>query len=224
MKSTASVVADFDEIASALAASPPRRYLTPAERALLAYVPERARSAIDVGCGDGVISRALAVRGLDVLAVDVSPRMIALARERTPPGFTAEYRVLDVANRLAVDTKFDVVISVAMVHHAPLGAIVPRLAELVAPGGVLLVQDVVQRDRILDFPLNVAGAITRRARELISRSGDSPTVRQSYASHGAGEVYLRPREVAQAYAPFVPGAHVVHHLEWRYSVIWTRAN
>ena len=47
------VVADFDEIASALAAMPPRQHLTPAERALLACVPKRARTAIDVGSGDG---------------------------------------------------------------------------------------------------------------------------------------------------------------------------
>jgi 2-polyprenyl-3-methyl-5-hydroxy-6-metoxy-1,4-benzoquinol methylase len=224
VKSTASVVADFDEIASALASTPPRHHLTPAERALLTYVPGRARTAIDVGCGDGVIARALAFRGLDVLGVDVSPRMIALARERTPAGLPAEYRELDITNRSAVDTKFDVVVSITMVHHLPLDVIVPRLVELVAPGGVLLVQDVVRRDRVLDLPLNIAGAITRRTREFFSGSGHSREVRQSYVAHGADETYLRPNEVMNAYARPVPEARVLHHLEWRYSVIWTRAS
>ena len=44
----------------------------------------------------------------------------------------------------------------------------------------------------------------------------------SYVAHGEGEKYLNPTEVATAYEPFVPRARVVHHLEWRYSVIWTR--
>ena len=223
MKPAASVIADFDSIALALAGSPARQHLTPAERSLLAHVPGGARTAVDVGCGDGFISRALATRGLDVLGIDVSPGMIALARERTSPRLTIEYRQLDVTSTTDVDMEFDVVVSIAMVHHLPLDIIVPRLVKLVAPGGVLLVQDIVQRDRILDLPFNVAGAIMRRMRGLISPPGDSLAVRQSYAAHGIGETYLRPNEVANAYAPFVSRARILQHLEWRYSVVWRRS-
>jgi SAM-dependent methyltransferase len=41
---------------------------------------------IDLGCGGGILARALADEGYDVLGVDLSPAMIALARERVPGG------------------------------------------------------------------------------------------------------------------------------------------
>jgi 2-polyprenyl-3-methyl-5-hydroxy-6-metoxy-1,4-benzoquinol methylase len=222
VKSAANVAADFDEIAAALATSPPRRHLTPAERALLAYVPQHARSAIDVGCGDGLVSRSLAARGVRTLGVDISSRMIALARARTPAELDVEYRQLDIMSAPEIDAEFDVVMSITMVHHLPLDVIVPRLAQLVAPGGVLLIQDLVDRERLVDIPLNLAGAISRRARSLILRESPPRAVRRSYAAHGTGETYLRSSDVALAYARFVPGARVLQHLEWRYSVIWTR--
>jgi 2-polyprenyl-3-methyl-5-hydroxy-6-metoxy-1,4-benzoquinol methylase len=222
MKTTAEVAADFDEIAAALAASPPRDRLTPAERALLAYVPASARTAIDVGCGDGVITRAVADRGIRVLGVDVSPRMIALARVRTPATLPIEYREVDVMHSVGETAEFDVVISVSMVHHLPLDAVVPRLTRLVTRGGTLLIQDVIDRSGILNCPRNMVGAVARRTREFVLGSAGPRAVTQSYAKHGKGEKYLTPADVAKAYEPFVPGARIVHHLEWRYSVVWMR--
>src|SRR5262245_24727444 len=45
---------------------------------------------IDLGCGSGILSRAIADAGFDVLGIDLSPAMVALARERVPAG---EFRV-----------------------------------------------------------------------------------------------------------------------------------
>jgi SAM-dependent methyltransferase len=39
---------------------------------------------IDIGCGSGVLARELTSAGFDVLGIDVSPSMIALARETAP--------------------------------------------------------------------------------------------------------------------------------------------
>jgi SAM-dependent methyltransferase len=41
---------------------------------------------VDLGCGSGVLSEQLSAAGYDVLGVDVSPAMVALARERVPKG------------------------------------------------------------------------------------------------------------------------------------------
>jgi SAM-dependent methyltransferase len=41
---------------------------------------------IDLGCGSGILSEALAAGGFDVLGIDVSPAMVALARTRVPAG------------------------------------------------------------------------------------------------------------------------------------------
>ncbi|HEY0778261.1 MAG TPA: methyltransferase domain-containing protein, partial [Gemmatirosa sp.] len=51
---------------------------------LLAWLPEDLAGArvLDAGCGPGVLTMALAARGAQVTAVDLSPTLVALARER----------------------------------------------------------------------------------------------------------------------------------------------
>jgi SAM-dependent methyltransferase len=41
---------------------------------------------IDLGCGSGLLARGMSKSGYDVLGIDISPAMIALARERVPDG------------------------------------------------------------------------------------------------------------------------------------------
>ncbi len=45
---------------------------------------------IDLGCGSGILSHAIYQAGYDVLGVDISEAMIAIARQRVPRG---EFRV-----------------------------------------------------------------------------------------------------------------------------------
>jgi 2-polyprenyl-3-methyl-5-hydroxy-6-metoxy-1,4-benzoquinol methylase len=47
---------------------------------ILNEVPSGCRTALDVGCGDGMLARRLAERSAKVTGIDRDPRMIALAR------------------------------------------------------------------------------------------------------------------------------------------------
>ena len=222
-KSTHDIVTDFDAIAIALESGPPRDTLSDAERALLRHVRTGAQSAVDVGCGDGVFARALARRGSNVLAIDLSPRMIGLAQARTPSDLRIQYRVADIMTEPLPSQAYDVVVSINVVHHVPLTQIVPRLADAVAPGGMLLIQDVVHRPNARYLVVNVAAALEIRALRFLRRVPANPVVAALYEKHGQGEVYLTPDEVAGAYASMLPGARVEHHLQWRYSIIWRRS-
>ena len=55
---------------------------------LLAQLPTDLRGAriLDAGCGTGALAVELAQRGADVVAVDISPALIAIARKRMPTG------------------------------------------------------------------------------------------------------------------------------------------
>ena len=222
-KPLSEVAADFDAIAAALARGAAGEALTPAERWLVARVPGNARSAIDVGCGDGVISRALARRGLTVVAVDISRGMIDLARAKSDAALPIEYRQADVMRDELPGGAFDVVLSVAMAHHVSLDVLVPRLVRLVAPGGVLLLQDVMNRRGIAQIPVNLAAMVTRHARQLVVPSRVTGRVARAYDAHGANEEYLDASMVAQTYRSLMPDARVTLHLEWRYSVVWRAA-
>lgn len=53
---------------------------------LLSYMPEDLRGArvLDAGCGTGALAQELALRGAEVVAVDLSPQLISVAEQRTP--------------------------------------------------------------------------------------------------------------------------------------------
>ncbi|MAC81667.1 MAG: magnesium protoporphyrin IX methyltransferase [Rhodobacteraceae bacterium] len=53
---------------------------------MLARLPQDLRGArvLDAGCGTGQMSQALAARGAEVVAVDISPALIEIARQRMP--------------------------------------------------------------------------------------------------------------------------------------------
>jgi 2-polyprenyl-3-methyl-5-hydroxy-6-metoxy-1,4-benzoquinol methylase len=52
--------------------------------------------ALDAGCGPGVLAQVMAARGARVTGIDLSPRLIEMAREQDP-GNTIDYRVGDLA-------------------------------------------------------------------------------------------------------------------------------
>ena len=188
----------------------------------MAYLPSDAKRALDVGCGDGIMTRELASRGIGVLGIDVSPRMIQLARERTELSLPVEYRQLDVMSNELSNETFDVVISVSVVHHAPLDEIVPRLTALVAPGGTLLIQDVMNRRGLWQLPANTAAFALQRLRELGTSTRTPRRVTTLYERHGEAEQYLDVSAVSAVYGALLPSAQVTTHLEWRYSVVWHR--
>lgn len=222
MKPIAQIASDFDAIADAIGNGRAHESLMPAEQALLRHVPPGARTGLDVGCGDGVLTRALARRGVAMLAIDVSPKMIDLARARTDRGMMVDYRVGDFMTLSLPPAAFDVVMSVNTVHHMELERVVPRLVACVAPGGTLLIQDVVTRNGVRALPINVVASVRRRLRRLLTPSRISSRVASLYAQHGIGESYLTPERVVAEYQAILPDARIEQHLEWRYSVIWTR--
>ena len=54
--------------------------------------------------------------------------------------------------------------SVNVLHHLALDEIVPRLVQLVAPGGRLIIQNVITREGLANFPMNLVAGLRRRAR------------------------------------------------------------
>lgn len=106
----------------------------------LALLPDvRGRRVLDLGCGAGQLALYLAQAGaIDVVAVDVSERMLALARaERAHP--CVSFRLAPIEDAEFPVEQFDLIVSSLAFHYvASYHGLVQRIARWLAPGGILV--------------------------------------------------------------------------------------
>jgi len=94
---------------------------------------------LDVGCGSGVKSEYLIAHGLNVVGIDVSDKLLDIARREVPEG---DFRVLSMTDLEKMPETFDGVFAQASLLHIPkedAGEVVKKMAERLAPGGLLYI-------------------------------------------------------------------------------------
>ena len=99
--------------------------------------PLEGKTALDVGCGAGLLTEPLARLGAKVTGIDASPEVIAVAREH------AAARALEIAYRSGdvqqLEGQFDLVTAMEVIEHvADPEAFLKALASRLAPDGLLV--------------------------------------------------------------------------------------
>jgi len=99
--------------------------------------PLEGKTALDVGCGAGLLAEPLARMGAKVTGLDASPDLIAVAREHSKAsGLQVDY-VVDELSQL--QGSFDLITCMEVVEHvADPAAFIRALAERLAPKGLLI--------------------------------------------------------------------------------------
>jgi ArsR family transcriptional regulator len=121
------------------------------EGALVAALPERVGSLLDIGTGTGRLLELLAPRAERALGVDASREMLALARARLAERGLADratVRQADMYRLPFADGSFEAVTLQMVLHHAEdPGAALAEAARVLAPRGRLLVVDLAPHGR-----------------------------------------------------------------------------
>lgn len=101
--------------------------------------PLDGRRIVDVGCGGGILSEAMARKGAQVLGVDLAERSLKVAQLHAMEAGIDNVRYREVAAEVLADEQpgqFDIVTCMEMVEHVPdPAAIVAACAKMVKPGG-----------------------------------------------------------------------------------------
>ena len=143
------------------------------------YVPRGGR-ILDIGCGGGREAVGFAGLAYDVVAIDMAPRMVEVARRSAARlGVRIDFRVASVTDLDVVDATFDAAFFAGSLHHLPgrelrIGTL-RRLARAVKPDGVLIVmvhyrerRGVLSRSRLVD----AVRALVRQLGGRVSEPGD----------------------------------------------------
>ena len=183
-------------------------------RLLIDAVPPGGR-VLDVGCGEGMLTRELASHSRSVLGVDLDAPSIDLARVTTTEP-NVEYLCADVLRYPFEPASFDAVVSVATLHHLGTEAGLLRLRDLVRSGGVIAVVGLASSELPGDLPREIAAAIATRVYRLM---------RGGYWEHSAPKLWKSPdsyHEVQRIAQRCIPGATYRRHLLWRFSLVWRK--
>ncbi|HEY9282415.1 MAG TPA: class I SAM-dependent methyltransferase [Pyrinomonadaceae bacterium] len=191
---------------------------------LLGHLPERCHRVLEIGCGTGDFSRLLARRAESVLAVDLSPRMIRAARERSEAYPNIEFVAADAMSHQLPAGHFDCVATLTTLHHLPAAPALRKIREALKPGGVFVCLDLYRRSGLGDLLFDGVAYPASLLLRLMKTGKPRPSreVREAYAEHGKTDTYLTLPQVEQACASIMPGALVSRHLFWRYSVVWKK--
>ena len=126
----------------------------------LPLVGAPGRRTLDVGCGEGRLTRHLATLGHRVVGIDVSPTLVAAARAVAPD---MELHVGNAAALPFEDASFDRVVSFMCLHDVDdLDGAIREIARVLEPGGAACLAVV--------HPLNSAGRFEKHERFVIRGS------------------------------------------------------
>lgn len=120
---------------------------------------------LEIGCGTGLFTAMLAQSGAHIVAVDISPELIEIARQRAYPHSGVELRVMRFED-CDINEPFDAIVGSSVLHHLDIDLSLRRVFELLKPNGSMAFAE--------PNMLNPQIFLQRHVRFLRERVGESP--------------------------------------------------
>lgn len=131
---------------------PPADTCYPLEYAFHLLGDVRGKDVLDLGCGSGENTLLLVHRGANVIALDISPDLIHVAKRRMSiSGLVNNVQFLTAsAHDLPLpDESMDVVLGIAILHHLDMATISGQVMRVLRPGGRAIFQEPMRDSRLL---------------------------------------------------------------------------
>jgi len=96
----------------------------------------RGTSVLEIGCGTGMFTELFAATGARIVAVDISPELLDIARKRCLPAERVTFLEKNFKD-CSEYGPFDAVIGSSILHHLDTSTAFPLIFELLKPGGLI---------------------------------------------------------------------------------------
>ena len=181
-------------------------------RVVLESLASDVSRVLDVGCGDGILAADLVDAGVtSVVALDIDRPVLDRARARHE-GRTIEWVQGDFLTVALQPESFDAVVSVAALHHMDAAQALVRCAQLVRPGGTVVVVGLAAY-AWSDIPLVAIAIVSRLTLGLVHG-------RWRHSAPTCWPPPLTYRDMKALSARVLPGVRYRRHLLSRYSLVW----
>ena len=122
-------------------------------------------TALELGCGTGYLTRELARSGADIVAIDVSPELLEIARANCSEP-NVQYQIQNAYALSYPDAVFDSVVGSSVLHHLEIGQALRDIYRVLKPAGTIYFTE--------PNMLNPQIAIQKNIPWIKRKLGDSP--------------------------------------------------
>jgi SAM-dependent methyltransferase len=185
---------------------------------ILASLPTRRRTALDVGCGQGGLVATLAPHFDAVHGCDLDPAMRQQATERCAglPNVTIGDEAWTAEAR-----SYDLVTMVAVLHHLEVSDALRHVERVLAPGGRFLAVGLAPPHGLLDHAWDLASIVTNPIIGYVKHPWPS-TAGPQQPSFPVQDPTLSFGELRALVGTVMPGASMRHRLGFRHTIRWTK--
>jgi ubiquinone/menaquinone biosynthesis C-methylase UbiE len=173
-------------------------------------MPIHCEAVLDIGCGDGALSRLVAPRCSVVIGIDANGPILSVARDRTTSP-SIEYIEGDFLSHEFGEARFDFISMVASIHHMSSAAALEKASGMLRPKGVLAVLGAF-RERRADIPYSAA-AVPINAYLAVRRGWSDPGAPIKPPDMTLPEIRRTARDL-------LPNVRIRRLLLWRYLLTW----
>lgn len=191
----------------------------------LANLSAKHGMALDIGCGSGLLVKALSEYYGYVIGIDISESLLSIAK-KTRSSSKSSFICMD-AQHLGLNLKFDLIVSQNTFHHIEdIPALLTQLKKYLTPKGKIILTDVTSDNPTPATWVYIVGA-TQEFVPNILRYGLSVALRifrfrisKHWLKHLANDVYLSPKEFRELYSKYLPNCQFYGSG----TVIWEKIN
>jgi SAM-dependent methyltransferase len=146
---------------------------------------------LEIGCGTGYFTRELTRRGADIVAIDVSPDLLEIAKAKSSAP-NVRYEIQNACALTYSDATFDSVVGSSILHHLEIEEALREIYRVLKPGGTIYFTE--------PNMLNPQIAIQKNVPWIKRRLGDSPdetaffrwSLRRLLEQAGYGDIQIDP--------------------------------